>query len=323
MGNAYSFKFPFEKCRGANVVIYGAGQVGREYVEQIQLQREMGCKLLYIVDKGHESIRELEGVEVCPPEKLQLDDGYDFVVIASCLYADSMYITLNSLKVPSEKVVTVFPAGKNRFASWGEDVVIQTIFKLLGKEKFSYIDVGANDPYRASNTAYLYTNGCRGACVEANIDLIDELKRERPEDIVLNVGVAPEAGMMTYYMFENNIYNTLSDVIAAQSTSALVGTRCVPVVTLDSIIEEHFGGVYPEFLQIDVEGLDYDILNTCDFGENPPLVICAEAGEWNMDAMNRMLEVKGFCPFHQTPANIIYLQNGIREKCLDIWKGSE
>jgi FkbM family methyltransferase len=316
MGKEYSFKFPFEKCWGANVVIYGAGQVGREYIEQIQLRRGIGCNLLYIADKDYESIRRIEGVEVCPPERLRNVSEYDFVLIASWWFADEMYAALNRLRVPSAKVVTAFPLGSKPFASHGEDVAVYIIFKLLGKDKFTYIDIGANDPYNGSNTAYLYMRGCRGICVEANPDLIGNLKEERPEDIVLNAGVAPEAGVLPYYMFRTHTFNTFSPKLAerAEQRSPLLEVRNIPVVPLTEIIDQHNDGMFPDFLQIDIEGFDHDVLESCDFSASSPMVICTEVDGVDMRRTSEMLDAKGFVPVHRSLRDVIFLRKDIKDE---------
>jgi FkbM family methyltransferase len=305
-----NYLFPFEKVKkGSRIVLYGGGLVGQEYIQQIRQKDH--CDILYIVDRNYESLRESFDIDVFPPEKLY-DKDFDCVVIASYWYADSIWLDLNAMKISVTKVVSAFRLGLRPFASCGEDIAVTMIFKLLGKEKFSYIDVGANDPYKGSNTAYLYLNGCRGIDVEANPDIIDALRKERADNIVVNVGVGVQNGILPYYMFGNNVFNTFSKTTAEMCQNAgrqLVGIKEITVLTLSEIIEQHANGVWPEFLQIDIEGFDYEVLAGCDFsGNGAPTVICAEASDRDIEQMNTMLDRKGYIPFHRTVSNMIYLR---------------
>src|SRR5205807_3794 len=45
---------------------------------------------------------------------------------------------------------------------------------------------------------------------------------------------------------------------------------------LNRVIAEHFGGAAPDYLSIDIEGLDYAVLKTLDYAKYRPKVICVE-----------------------------------------------
>jgi FkbM family methyltransferase len=309
----YTSLFPFEKVpKGSAIVIYGAGFIGREYLAQVQ--EEKCYELLYMVDKDHEKIRSLKGVDVLEPQKLLCGANYDFVVIASKSYLYSIYEDLKKLGVPESKVIMTGSGEHKSYAHCHEDYIVYTIFKLLGKERFSYIDIGANDPYTNNNTAYLYMRGCRGINVEANPSLIDRLKQERPEDIVVNCGVGVERGVFPYYAFESHGHNTFSREMAEarQSVEKTFDIMQIPVVTLQEIIDQYADGIWPDYLSIDIEGLDYEVLNSCDFSSGSPIVICVEMNR-DAESMKRF-EEKGFTLFHITYFNMIYVRSDIMHR---------
>ena len=101
------------------------------------------------VDKNYKLIKQLHGVQLCNPKCLiTTTDEYDFIIIASLLEADEIMNLLRQ-SVPMFKVVNLFSRRRyEHFASGAEDFIVRTIFRFMGKEQFSYIDIGANDPYK-------------------------------------------------------------------------------------------------------------------------------------------------------------------------------
>ena len=316
MSNTYIFRFPFESIKtGATVVIYGAGRTGDDYVRQIQHTKH--CDILYVADENYKQINQFHGVNVCSPERMADVDEYDYVVISSLWCAFEMNLYLDRLGIPKDKVICTFRYGLKPNTLCGEDLITYTILKLLGKDKFSYIDLGVNDPYKGNNTAYLYAHGCRGICIEADPDFILMIKNNRPEDIVLNVGVAAAPGVLTYYSFEDSAFNTFSQR-ASQSRLEeghnLIKTLEIPVMTLTEIINTYSNGIYPDFLDIDIEDMDYDVLCSCDFSSSSPMVLCVEVDSNGGKKMSEMLDAKGFVPFHRTWRNVIYLRKDLYYK---------
>lgn len=73
----FAYLFPFDKVpKGSNIVIYGAGRVGREYSEQ--LKKVHFCKVVLWVDKNH----SVYGNGIDPIQKIS-EVKYDYLVIAN------------------------------------------------------------------------------------------------------------------------------------------------------------------------------------------------------------------------------------------------
>ena len=305
--------FPYDRIdKGSTVVLYCAGKVGQDYL--LQIQYDDYCNVMCIVDQRYESIQSFCGVEVVSPDWLMQTDGggYDYVVIATSYHTDAVLRSLLSMLIPEKKIISSFQYGRQQgLSALGEDVAVRLIFHVLGKRRFSYIDVGANDPYMYSNTGLFYLEGCRGINVEPNPDMYKVLLRGRPEDINLNFGVGVKRDVLPYYMFKSHGANTFSET-NAQKWESKHNERPeilrIPVVPLNEIIEAHANSVWPDFLQIDVEGWDYDILESCDFSRNTPIVICCECEEDGVMKMDSLLDQKGFRPVHRTTNNSVYLR---------------
>jgi len=205
------------------------------------------------------------------------------------------------------------PFGAKTYSQFGEDLILQNIFHILGIERPGFIDVGAHHPVHISNTALLYARGARGINIEPNPNLVGAFSRARPEDITLNMGAGPSDGVLDFYMIDEwsgrNTYDraTAEAFVAAEPQHRISIVKQIPVRTLDSIVGEHCGGCYPAFLSIDAEGLDYAILQAAHFGPEGPLVLCIETGS-DSDRISALLHGRGYLPFTRTVANTIFVR---------------
>jgi FkbM family methyltransferase len=170
------------------------------------------------------------------------------------------------------------------YSQSGEDIIIRYIFLLRNMKQFSYLDLGANQPFFLNNTALFYMKGCRGVNVEANSGLIELFQKQRPADLNLNIGVGPEEGTLEFYVFEDDTLSTFSlGEVEQLKASGLKVDRIekIKILTLDHILSEYLGGRFPDLLSIDVEGYDFEIIKSADFSSNKPKVICAETAEYS------------------------------------------
>ncbi|MCX6300306.1 MAG: FkbM family methyltransferase [Bacteroidetes bacterium] len=170
------------------------------------------------------------------------------------------------------------------YSQIGEDLIINHLFRLRGIEKPSYIDIGANDPFTLSNTALFYSKGARGINIEANPALHNKLVKYRNEDINLNIGLSDKEEELDFYTMEDHRMSTFSKTESDDLISkgcVLSGIQKVKLTTLNSVLERYCNGIFPDFMSIDVEGLDFQILKTIDFEKTYPKVICVEAAEYS------------------------------------------
>jgi len=216
------------------------------------------------------------------------------------------------------------PFGHITYAQHAEDLIVANILTLIGIETPSYIDIGAHHPLRDSNTALFYRNGSRGINVEANPDLINEFQRRRPDDITLNVGVAPQPGTIDFYRIDRysgrNTFdrNTAEQFVQAHRQFTIQDVIRVETVTLQHIIDRHCGAIYPDFMSIDIEGLDYDVLKSTDFSQSRPKVLCVEttSGD-NRSEDHRLAELlteRGFYVQMRTLSNLICVDQSFRNQ---------
>lgn len=169
---------------------------------------------------------------------------------------------------------------KVSYSQCGEDIIVDFIFMWLGKQKISYLDIGTNDPVKLNNTYFFYKKNSSGVLVEPDPRLYKKIRRKRSGDICLNAGVG-EGGTsdITFYMMHPDTLSTSSpDKVKEylQLGVKLKGELKVPLLNINDVIEKHLGDLAPDFLSIDVEGLDFEIIKSLDLSRYRPVVICTE-----------------------------------------------
>jgi len=166
----------------------------------------------------------------------------------------------------------------------GEDSIVAYVTMVLGirPEDVTYLDLGANHAKELSNTYYFYQRGARGVLVEANPELIPELKLMRHGDQVVNRCVSDVDGKTVefYVLNEDGLSTCSSDSVvrdmAANPELSVAKTVEVETITVNTVMEQYFHGA-PVLLNVDIEGNDMEVLRAMDFDRYRPLVIVAEA----------------------------------------------
>ena len=176
--------------------------------------------------------------------------------------------------------ITIRKVVYNSYSQAGEDAVLNFLFADKNMTAVSYLDIGTNTPDYCNNTYLLYQNGNRGVCVEADKTLIPLIESIRPGDKVINAGVADcEAIEADFFIFDIKGLNTFDKTEAekrqASGAFKIIEVVKVPVVSINNIIESNFN-TYPDFLSIDIEGLDLKVLKSLNFEKYPIPVVCVE-----------------------------------------------
>jgi FkbM family methyltransferase len=152
--------------------------------------------------------------------------------------------------------------------SWsqmGEDIGLNAYFKH--SKSGTYIDLGAFHPNRYSNTRLLYQRGWRGVNIDANYDLISNFMVERPEDKNICAAVGSKSEYPLYVMSEGLVTTTIKELRDQEIAIGRkeIAQRLVKGITLRSILDKYFLEERLTLLTIDIEGADYDALNSIGF----------------------------------------------------------
>jgi FkbM family methyltransferase len=198
-----------------------------------------------------------------------------------------------------------------------EDVLL---WRALGHiEHGCYIDIGAHDPVIDSVSKAFYERGWRGIHVEPLPVYCDALRKDRPDETVLQAAVAAETGLLRFYEIPNTGISTGEESIAQshRERGFPINEITVPCVTLDQVFQQVRGNVV-HWLKIDVEGLEEQVLRGWGQSKLRPWVVVIEStlpltqdeafGVWE-----GLLTKKGYRFVHFDGLNRYYLAKGHKE----------
>ena len=167
---------------------------------------------------------------------------------------------------------------KKSYSEWGEDLFILKYFKNLNNG--FYVDVGAYHPFFLSNTQLLFKKNWSGINIDINQTSIEIFKHARPNDYNVNVAVSNKNKKYINY-YTKNMINMLSTTLIGSAKTAFLknsfDTRKIKCFKLNHIISKtKFKNKKIDFLNIDTEKSEVDVLKSLDFSKYKPKLICVE-----------------------------------------------
>jgi FkbM family methyltransferase len=184
---------------------------------------------------------------------------------------------------------------------------------FLGRREGVFIDVGANHPTIASNTYFFYKMGWRGVNIDALPDAIDLFNRRRKKDTNIEVGVNEVEAQMNFYMFKESSYNTFNEALVddIKKVTVQLGVKKIAVKPL-SLILKHTKLSNIDFMSVDVEGLDLNVLRSNDWNSFRPKVVLVETFENGIEVEKSpiyqyMISI-GYTYFCKSVTNAFYLE---------------
>jgi FkbM family methyltransferase len=131
-----------------------------------------------------------------------------------------------------------------------------------------YIDVGCFHPIRLSNTKFLYDKGWRGINIDISKKSIDLFKITRKKDINLNIGIGNKNEISEAY-FKKDLFH--ANTLVYDHAETFLGEytkKKINVHTLNSVISNNAKNKKIDFLDIDCEGKDLEVLEGLDLNKN-------------------------------------------------------
>ena len=170
------------------------------------------------------------------------------------------------------------------YSQEGEDLILSRYFD--GQKEGFFIDVGAFHPIRFSNTYLFYRIGWSGINIEArpgSKKLFDQLRKR---DINIELPINDSQKELTYYCFNEPALNGFSPLLSDERN----GMRNFKVVKeikmktnrLDDVLDKYMPlGREIDFMSIDVESLDINVLKSNNWSKYKPKIIVVEDAEYD------------------------------------------
>ena len=201
------------------------------------------------------------------------------------------------------------------YSQEGEDMVLRRIFK--NKSKGFYVDIGAHHPKRFSNTYYFYKLGWRGINIDATPGVMRAFNKIRPADINIEAPISSKRQTLTFYMFNEPALNGFSKLLSEQrnnTSQAYNITRTIDLdtFTLSEVLAKHLPeGQLIDFMSIDVEGLDLDVLLSNDWSRFRPKVVLVEILNGTLEELlnheiTKLLKSEGYWILSKTMNTVFF-----------------
>jgi len=196
-----------------------------------------------------------------------------------------------------------FLYSRNSYSQEGEDLILLKLFDQ--KTNGFFVDVGAHHPFRYSNTYLLFKRSWKGI----NIDLDQTSTKlfiiSRPDDINLNYGISSNGKILKYHIFEDGALNTLSEhqaeIVNKSGQSRFVGTKYIKTISLAKLLDKYLPkGQKIDLLNIDAEGMDFDVLKSNDWKRFKANIISIETLGRDESKIYKFLEKRGYGVVAQT-----------------------
>ena len=173
---------------------------------------------------------------------------------------------------------------KNKFklrkpnSHWGVDLILNDIFK--NKKKGFYIDVGCHHPIINNHTYLLHKRGWNGINIDLDFNSIDMFNFFRSNDLNKQVALTDNVGETEFFFYHNRAAkNTISKKFGYDAKLI----KKIKTSTLDKIINEaNLSEIEIDFLSIDVEGSELNVLKGFNLKKFKPKIILLEYIEHNV-----------------------------------------
>jgi FkbM family methyltransferase len=157
-------------------------------------------------------------------------------------------------------------------ANWGIDIVVSAILK--DKKKGIYVDIGCHHPLINNNTYLLHKRGWSGINIDLDFSSIEMFNYFRPNDYNHKIALSNKKGKANLFFFHNRAPKNTLDKVSGKGAKLV---KKIQTDTLDNIIKQSKLSIKKiDFLTIDVEGNELNVLRGFNLNKYEPKVIVLE-----------------------------------------------
>jgi FkbM family methyltransferase len=206
------------------------------------------------------------------------------------------------------------------YSQHGEDYLLWKFFDF--KKDGFFVEVGAFDGVHLSNTYSFELEGWKGICVEPG-QYFENCKKNRPNSLCVNAACVSNDDIkeITFYEEELGLLSSLDmstekkeDIEKRYENRKLDFSghkeKTVKAQTLNSILEENSVSKI-DFVTIDVEGAEIEVLKGFDLKKYKPKVVILEANdiEHKKELMYYMTVENGYIFVREVSVNLIFVSS--------------
>ena len=171
-----------------------------------------------------------------------------------------------------------------------EQALVREFFE--GARSGFFVEVGANRPRQESQTWHLEQLGWTGVLIEPQPDLADELRRVRAAKVFAVACSSPANAGRRMHL---HVAGALSALDRERMAPGAQAERVieVPVRTLDDVLIEAGAPAGFDFLSVDVEGHELEVLSGFDFARWRPRLVLLEDHVGSL-AKHRFVQAAGY-----------------------------
>ena len=194
-----------------------------------------------------------------------------------------------------------------------EDLIVHKHLNFISKGV--YIDIGAHVNKRFNNTYRLYKYyDWVGHNLEPNPQLFRQIENSRENDKYHNIGITDKNDIMDFFIFSPDTLSTFSKEMSLiyKKKFKLISTIQVKTNTLSQFIKNN-KILHCDFLNIDTEGYELQILKSNDWNFFSPKIICIEHSGYgqknNTEEISDFLILRDYKLIHKNDTNFIFQKN--------------
>lgn len=203
------------------------------------------------------------------------------------------------------------------FSQYGEDFLLWNFFDF--KSRGYFVDIGAFDGVHLSNSYSFELGGWKGVCVEPHPFYFDLCRKSRPKSVCINkaCGSSREDGALLH-VDNTGLFSSLKNIGTDENITGHFGllkdlnlevnSIQVDVVTLNSVLESNHYNSSLDFVSIDVEGAEAEVLHGFDINKHKPRVLVVETNNQNSEKeISSYLADSGYLLARRTKANSFFV----------------
>ena len=209
------------------------------------------------------------------------------------------------------------------YGQYGQDSIMKQFFDRKNINKGVFVDIGASEGKRLSNTLLLEENGWTGICVEAHPSYFDVLKANRPNSICYSAAAGDRDKVKTPISLNYRASLTTLDLSlegTGQFHGKYYGSRSVKEIngflngmhevemrTIDSIIDENQSSFNKiNLICIDIDGSEKYAFQGLTLDKYSPEILILEHTIIGKQAVNSYAANSGYIPAMTVGSDIIF-----------------